>query len=924
MKTLLFTLAAFSFLSDLHAQPGSLVSSFGNNGYVTQNVRNENADPTAFFVQTNGKIVVAGTVLKYNAGTPYQSMFVARLNADGTVDKTFAYTGVIEFGSASYTTTPSAVHVLSNGSVLVAGTQHHITANTDVAYIQKFNSDGSYDESFDSYYGFNTLFTSQQATLTDMQVDGSGKIYICGAKTSPPQTVNQSYIACLNSNGQLNTSFNGTGICVVNFGGSSNFSALKLNGSTLYATGRYASDMICAAVSTTGTLVNSFDTDGKMSFTVGSPGANEYPLDIDVSTSTGKINICGYTTGEPFVAQIHSNGSLDNAFAGNGKLVIPLGVSFNSARSMAYNTSNSDIYLMVDRGNADQINVIRINDNNGNLVTTFGTNGIASYNLINNGYPEARKILNTNGKLFCLGNTYANDIFNTVLPAFYTLDITSGAPVNTFDGFSSPQALPVLRDSYESQSAVFLQDNKLLTIGYAYMSSEGITRGAIQRYLTDGTLDTSFNNYLYYNGQTFTDVLVNPDQTFFVTSSYRNNNGDFFWQVRKFLVHGELDSSFATNGMAQLPINASSTAPNRIIQLNNGSLLVAGLSYTSESVSQVWKMNAAGVTDLNFDGDGVWEYVSPPNTTLRVSDMFVNSSGNIVLVAFSGDFVNDAIDVGFITLAPDGSQVGNMQPGGLQDNANEHVYDFGLPKVAHLPDGRFYLICSFLDVSDLGIKVARYNPDLSLDNTFAINGQRKIMDPAYFHYASSVFITSEEKPVFLYIRQDTASNDFVAPNVSYVHRMDTTGMDDNSFSFDGKALLQGGSNSTQVHKGMIHPNGNMYLAGTADASIRSDYMLCALESEAPQTGIENFAPENGYSIFPNPVSGNVLNLRINYANNEPVSISWLDASGKTGGTLFQGKAESQLMLLLPEIPAGTYFLKIVSENTITHIPFIKS
>jgi uncharacterized delta-60 repeat protein len=97
---------------------GALDTEFGTGGKTTFNAVNGNEYPTAIKVQVNGKVLVIGS----SGGS--SDLFIARVNADGTLDNTFGTNGstvtsVREGGEDNALT----LAVQSDGKIIVAGNQ---------------------------------------------------------------------------------------------------------------------------------------------------------------------------------------------------------------------------------------------------------------------------------------------------------------------------------------------------------------------------------------------------------------------------------------------------------------------------------------------------------------------------------------------------------------------------------------------------------------------------------------------------------------------------------------------------------------------------------------------------------------------------------------------------------------------------------
>ena len=144
-------------------------------------------------VQGDSKILIGGDFTSYNNTGRSR---IARLNADGTLDTNF------DPGAGASSIVRSVV-VQGDGKVLIGGffTQYNGTGSN---YIARLNADGSPDTGFDPGTGAN-------GTVYSIAVQGDGKVLIGGSFTQYNGT-GRNYIARLNANGSLDTGFNpGTG-----------------------------------------------------------------------------------------------------------------------------------------------------------------------------------------------------------------------------------------------------------------------------------------------------------------------------------------------------------------------------------------------------------------------------------------------------------------------------------------------------------------------------------------------------------------------------------------------------------------------------------------------------------------------------------------------------------------------------------------
>lgn len=216
---------------------GNLDNSFGTRGVVLTDIlpiiSNSGATgstdiPTAFALQTNGAILVAG---KSNAGSTANTTFsksnfvIARYLTTGKLDPSFGTSGVVLtdiglllLGSPGGSTDEIVTMSLqSTGRIIVAGNSNANLFGLNNSFaVARYTSTGDLDSSFAQgngvvVFSFSALLNSSTTTastdiLTGMNVLSTGKIILTGFSNA--QNPNFDFAALrLNSNGTLDTTF---------------------------------------------------------------------------------------------------------------------------------------------------------------------------------------------------------------------------------------------------------------------------------------------------------------------------------------------------------------------------------------------------------------------------------------------------------------------------------------------------------------------------------------------------------------------------------------------------------------------------------------------------------------------------------------------------------------------------------------------
>jgi uncharacterized delta-60 repeat protein len=143
--------------------------------------------PSSIAVQPDNKILVGGYFTTVNGAT---KTYLARLNADGSLDTTF---------NSTVNNTVKSIVVLPSGKILIGGS---FTAFSGVArvYLARLNADGSLDTTF------SASITSSSYGLYSILLQSDGKIMI-GGNFYNVGGVSQIEIARLNPDGSLDTTF---------------------------------------------------------------------------------------------------------------------------------------------------------------------------------------------------------------------------------------------------------------------------------------------------------------------------------------------------------------------------------------------------------------------------------------------------------------------------------------------------------------------------------------------------------------------------------------------------------------------------------------------------------------------------------------------------------------------------------------------
>jgi uncharacterized delta-60 repeat protein len=380
--------------------------------------------------------------------------------------------------------------------------------------------------------GWNDLFSLGISSIINSTIldTNTGKYVSVGYIIM--DSINKVLITRFNNDGSLDTTFNGTGYVIENFGyvkivGKS--IALDNNGKyvvTGYVEDEFNSSLFIARYDTNGKLDNSFNKTGYVIEEIDGTATLGYSIIVD---NDGKYVVTGIAnTGEIkdyslLIIRYDTNGILDKSFNSIGYVI----KNYNSARTLGYSivvdtsgkyiVAGSNIYL----DGSIRLLITRYN-NNGSLDKSFnGTGYDDSYIIINEsvtGPPTGMQLIIDNNKyVICSQDIPEGPIPGTFIIVKYN---NSGTLDKTFNnsGYITQSFVSDLRTL--SNSILLDNDGKYVVAGYTYIASD-IINLVIARYNNNGTLDTSFNNGINYVIQTF------PNTNTSVGNSIILDNGNY-------------------------------------------------------------------------------------------------------------------------------------------------------------------------------------------------------------------------------------------------------------------------------------------------------------------------------------------------------------------------------------------------------------
>ncbi len=395
MKHLITLFLLIVIVSVAVAQPGTLDNSFGNEGIVTGQGYTGYAFATA--LQTDGKIIIAGSGSYKAAG----GVLVARYNTDGTIDNSFGDNGIVVNDFHGPFDEAYSIAVQQDGKILVAGEIGKLDAG-----LLRFLPDGTPDSSFGENGGaFTDLGGAEYVHSVVLQPDG--KIVVTGIEGT-----RKAFVVRFLSDGSLDESFgnHGSVITVMQYASSIDCMTLQPDGKIIIA-GIFSVNgfrqMLLIRYKANGNLDQDFGTDGILIKTFLS-GYHMVTLNSIILQPDGKIVIAGSSSPQYDIfmalARFESNGSVDIAFGKEGKVLTDFQTDESAATSVLLQPDGKIIATGSTNDNVGLNGAFALAryQTNGSLESSFGINGMQSTSIPGDVRSYA-SVLQKDGKMVLAG-----------------------------------------------------------------------------------------------------------------------------------------------------------------------------------------------------------------------------------------------------------------------------------------------------------------------------------------------------------------------------------------------------------------------------------------------------------------------------------------------------------------------------------------
>ena len=518
-------------------------------------------------------------------------------------------------------------------------------------------------------------------------------------------------------------------------------------------------------------------------------------------------------TKDSLLRYLKSDGDNDNNFNGGAALTIDISDNNTDDELFAVGgvvdsefTAFAGGYVTRTSGEKEAV-VLAINED-GELITTFGSAGIAIYDVDGNGGNGngGAKISGikhepiNNGISFSgtTGVSASEKLFSARINDEGTLDGAYGTSgINIIDGISGKQ--------FANTLAIDSND----TIWVAGVNDDSNTKPFIAAIDDQATLFSNFETNGYFTFTNSVDAtndesmhvlqLSNgPDAGKYILASTAKSGSTTKLVLTRFTSAGDIDTGFSESGHKEIAIGLSNSRI-ALTEQSDGKLVIAG-SKNSENgeAGFVVKVDQSGNLDTSFATDGVYTSSVSGAELVNLTDIALDNSGNIISV---GSIVTSGTPSPIvIMLTPEGTLEPNFGTGGSIIGSAFEYYN----------------------------RVHTDNADIFIGGKSVLSGTSKLI---------ALKLSSNGTEVFKYVGEETTDTDnkiaqiltdttgklylianlIDSPNKANVIRLLVTGALDTSFALNGVGeYTLASSGDTELSGAALNSSNQLILAGKAN------------------------------------------------------------------------------------------------------------
>lgn len=361
------------------------------------------------------------------------------------------------------------------------------------------------------------------------------------------------------------------------------------------------------------------------------------------------------------------------------------------------------------------------------LDTTYGTNGYTLGNLTGNQHSAHTIRINADQSVILLGADMANDSYTSYLSKY----TSSG----TLDNAFGTNGIVRFTENSNLENYYFIMelqnDGKILVGGYESDINTDEKTYYLKRFKTNGVIDSTFgtNGYaeIFHENTSVSaafiaQMSIQSDGKILVCSEASNNSA-----LTRLNTNGSIDSTFGTNGIIDIDVATTNGLSYRNVQVLPSGEIVLGtyINYSTPSSTvneiRIYGLNSDGTLDNTYGTSGKYVF-SLNDKQVGIYNMLRQNDNKIVI----GGFVHDDNTSKLLMI--------RLNTDGALDNAfNTQGYvEYELPSIdaeeiaLHLNNDE-KLTYTYIDYADNSTGIVMFNIDGTVDATFNNGSELKLI-----------------------------------------------------------------------------------------------------------------------------------------------------------------------------------------------------
>ncbi|MFP3364207.1 Ig-like domain-containing protein [Pseudoalteromonas sp. SIMBA_148] len=501
---------------------GTLITSFGDAGTAIYDIDgnggsgNGGADITGIkYEPIKNEITLSGTT----GVSASEKLFSARiLMSDGSLDSTYGASGINIISGINGKQFAKSATIDANDTVWVSGV---IDDSTTKPFVAAIDEQATLFSNFADvgYLAFDTISAeSDDQSMHVLQLSNgphAGKYIL--ASTAKSNSITKLVLTRFTSTGAIDTSFSESGHKEIAIDLSvPNIALVEHNSGSLFVAGSKSKtdgeEGFIAKVDQNGDLDTSFASDGIYSTSISdAEKLNLTDLALHDSNVVAVGSVVIADTPSSFIMMLDSDGTLDDDFGSNGKII---GTPFEYYESVFISDDSIFIGGKSVSGASSELIALKLDSDGEQTYKYIGETTTDSENKM------VKVLVDESNKLYLIAN-----VVDTPYKASITRLLASGV---IDDSYPLGQYTLASTGDTEVKSAVFDTNNNIVLVGM------GNNKGMLARILTDGTLDNTFgaSGVGFYEASqcvsthVFTSIILQNDTQVVVSSTCNDTNSN--------------------------------------------------------------------------------------------------------------------------------------------------------------------------------------------------------------------------------------------------------------------------------------------------------------------------------------------------------------------------------------------------------------